>query len=179
VGQAKLSLAASKDAASVVDAAMGGGKPVTLSHRDYLPGGKGSVFSSHAGAYYDKQKKQYFKVLRETMTPAEWSQMSGGPGDHPVHDPQRLYDLVRGTIPQLGRKATVNLIRAKTGMRGWAPGKNMAYTGASLQSMPLGALEGIARDAGFPRAIRKAGRQALVDFILARTHGPSNPGTNP
>lgn len=171
VGQARLSLSASKDAASVVDAAMGGGKPVSMSHRVYIPKNSTAATLASVGkggtSYWDPKKKQYYKIAHETMGAQEWAQLSGGQSPHPVSDPNRLYDLVRGTIPQLGRKATINLIRAKTGMKGWAPGKQMSYTGAQLHGMPLGELEGLARDAGYKGPLgKKSNRQAITDYLL-------------
>jgi hypothetical protein len=163
VGQARLSLSASKDAASVVDTAMNGGKPTSVHQKIYIP--KGSTMESLAQvgkggtSYWDPKKKQYYKIASVSV--------AGGQELHPVHDPNRLYDLVRGTIPQLGRKATINLVRAKTGLKGWVPGKNMTYTGAQLHDMALSELVGLARDSGYKGPLgKKANRQAITDFIL-------------
>jgi len=162
-GQTRLSLSASKDAASVIDAAMGGGKPVSTTHRAYIPK-SASAFKAPAGAYWDPKKKQYYKVVHEDMSAGEFMQNGVG---HPVHDPNRLYDLVRGTIPQLGRKATINLVRAKTGLKGWSPGKQMPTGGDNLQSMSLGELKGLARDAGYKGPLGKnARKQAIVDYLM-------------
>lgn len=168
-GQQRLSLSASKDAASVLDAAMGGGKPVSMTHRAYIPGAAGHVkgLKPPAGAYWDPKKNQWYRIAHETMSAGEWGQLSGGGAPHPVHDPNRLYDLVRGTIPQLGRKATINLVRAKTGLKGWSPGKQMPTGGDNLQSMSLGELKGLARDAGYKGPLGKnARKQAIVDFLM-------------
>jgi hypothetical protein len=181
-GAARVSDSISKDAISMVQAAMGGGKPVSRTYRAYVPGGQGTnKFHTPPGAYWDPKKGNWYRIGHETMTPQQFNQLTGqgGAGSGAISDPNRLYDLVRGSLPQLGRKATVNLIRAQTNMKNWSPGKNMNYTGADLHSMPLGVLYGIAKDAGYPKVIRKAGRQALVDFIMSRVHNPGHPGANP
>jgi|SRR5215472_15600415 len=187
IGAAKVSDSISKDAASVVEAAMGGGKPVSMTHRAYIPKTGAFAFKAPPGAFWDPQKKQYYKVVHETMTPGEWQQASGmgATGTH-ITDPNRLYDLVRGTIPQLGRKATINLIRAQTGMKGWAPGKKMNYGSNELHGMPTGMLVGVARDAGYPGVLGKqVNRQRIIDWLLHVNPGPNpnlgagGPGTNP
>ena len=175
VGAAKVSDSISKDAASVVEAAMGGGKPVSMTHRAYVPGFAGTnKIKPPAGGYWDPKKQRYYRVVHETMSSGEWAQMSGtGGGQHPITDPNRLYDLVRGTIPQLGRNATVNLIRAQTGMKNWFPGKKMGYNGAALQGMGLGMLKGLARDSGYKGNLgKRANKQAIVDFLMHATPSP-------
>jgi hypothetical protein len=187
IGAAKVSDSISKDAASVVEAAMGGGKPVSMTHRAYLPKTGLSSLKAPPGSFWDPKRKQYYKVVHETMTPGEWQQASGmGAAGTRISDPNRLYDLVRGTIPQLGRKATINLIRAQTGMKGWSPGKKMNYGSNELHSMPTGMLIGVARDAGYPGVLGKqVNRQRIIDWLLHVNPGPNpnlgagGPGTNP
>jgi len=170
VGQARMSASLSKDAASAVQAAMaGGGKPVSHTTRDYIPKGSLQYLQAQSGkmasAYYDAQASKkagypmYYRVVHETTM---------GPQAHPITDPNHLYNLIRGTYPQLGRKATINLIRAQTNMRGWSPGKQMQYTGSQLHSMTLPELEGLARDSGYKGKYGVKNRQAITDFLLHR-----------
>jgi hypothetical protein len=186
VGQVKLSDSISKDAASVVEAAMGGGKPVSMTHRDYLPlkirrGGvlvpNPAVTLASVGkggtSYYDSNRKgipkgmsPYYRIVHEDMSAGAWNQAKGG-GPHPISDPNRLFDLVRGTIPQLGRSATINLIRAQTGFKNWSPGKKMSYSGSDLHSMGSGMLKGLARDAGYKGNLgKRMNKQAIIDFLM-------------
>lgn len=179
-GSAKVSDSIQKDAISLIQAAMGSGKPVSRTYRAYIPGAAGHVkgLKPPAGAYWDPKKGQYYRIGHETMTANEWKQQTGE-GGTAITDPNRLYDYMRGSLPQLGRKATINLIRAQTGHKNWSPGKQMTYTGHDLQVMPLSELRGIARDFGFPHVGgAKTTRQMLVDYVLGRIHTP-HPGHNP
>ena len=160
---------------------MGGGKPVSMTHRDYIPKGTPAERLASVGkggtSYYDPKKKQYYKVVHEDMTAGQYQQVygEGSGGQHPIHDPNKLYDLVRGTIPQLGRKATINLVRAKTGLKGWSPGKNMQYSGNDLHGMSLAELKGLARDSGYRGPMgAKFNRQRAVDFLMHATPSPAD-----
>jgi hypothetical protein len=178
-GAAKVSDSIQKDAISLVQAAMGGGKPVSRTYRAYVPGAAGkNKFHPPSGAYWDDKKGQYYRIGHETMTASEWQQQTGEGGDaqHPITDPNRLYDYMRGSLPQLGRKHTINLIRAQTGMKNWKPGQKTSYSGHDLQVMPISELKGLARIYGMPKVGgAKTTRQMLVDFILGNVHN-AQPG---
>jgi hypothetical protein len=182
-GATKLSDSIQKDAITLVQAAMGGGKPVSRTYRAYVPGAAGkNRFHPPSGAYWDPKKGQYYRIGHETMTASEWQQQTGEGGDaqHPITDPNRLYDYMRGSLPQLGRKHTINLIRAQTGMKNWSPGQKTNYTGHDLQVMPISELKGLARIYGMPSVGgAKTTRQNLVDFILSHVHTGGHPGQNP
>lgn len=181
-GQTKISDSIQKDAISLIQAAMGGGKPVSRTYRAYIPGKATPLIKPPAGSYYDPKRKQYYRIGHETMTASEWQQQTGegGTGQHPITDPNRLYDYMRGSLPQLGRKHTINLIRAQTGMKNWTPGQKTNYSGHDLQVMPISELKGLARIYGMPKVGgAKTTRQMLVDFILGQVHQPHHPGANP
>lgn len=178
IGAARVSDSISKDAISLVQAAMGGGKPVSRTYRAYVPGKALPGLKPPAGSYYDPKRKQYYRIGHETMTAAEWQQ-STGEGQTPITDPNKLYNYVRGSLPQLGTKATINLIRAQTGQKNWSPGQQTTYTGHDLQVMPISELKGLARDHGYKFISgAKTQRQALVDWLLSRVTAPE-PGANP
>jgi predicted nucleic acid-binding Zn ribbon protein len=123
-----MALSAVKDASAVVEAAMGGGKPVSMTHRNYIPKGSTAETLASVGkggtSYWDPKKKQYYKVVHETMSAQEWQQQYGGGDVHPIADPNRLWTLVRAEVPMLGRKATLSLIRAQNpAWKNWTPGK--------------------------------------------------------
>jgi hypothetical protein len=116
------------------------------------------------------------------MTAQEWQQQTGegGNAQHPITDPNRLFDYMRGSLPQLGRKHTINLIRAQTGLKNWKPGQKTNYTGHDLQVMPIAELKGLGRIYGMPNVGgAKTTRQMLVDFILNRVSSGGHPGANP
>lgn len=168
-GAARVSDSIQKDAISVIQAAMGSGKPVSMTHRAYVPGKALPGLKPPAGSYYDPQKKQYYRVVHETMTPQEWRQMTGegGAGTHPITDPNRLFDYMRGTLPQLGRKATIRLIRAQTHHPNWSPGQKTSFTGNDLHTLPTAELKGLARRNGYTGPLgKKYSRQAIVDYLM-------------
>jgi hypothetical protein len=177
-GATRISDSISKDATSMVQAAMGGGKPVSRTYRAYVPGGQGTnKYKVPPGSYWDPKAGRWYRIGHETLTDQQFAQLSGtggGAGQTAISDPNRLFDLVRGSLPQLGRKMTVNLIRAQTGQKNWSPGKQ-TYSGSDLQAMPIGELRGIGREFGFKGNFKN--RQALVDFLTVNQ--AHNPGVNP
>jgi hypothetical protein len=164
VGAARVSDSISKDAISLVQNAMGGGKPVSTTREIYLPNNPIYKFKPPAGAYPGKGGR-YFKVVHETKP--------GQTGQHPITDPNRLFQYVRGSLPQLGRKATINLIRAQTGRKNWSPGQRVSFSGNDYHNMPLTELEGLARNAGYAGKFGKGNRQGIVDYLL---HVNPHPG---
>jgi hypothetical protein len=174
-GAARVSDSISKDAVTMIQAAMGGGKPVSMTHRAYVPG-SASAFKVPAGAFYDPQRKQYYKVVHETIPASQWSQMTGrGPaGVHPITDPNGLYEYMRGSLPELGRQKTINLIRAQTNKPNWSPGQKVSYSSNDLHNMPLSELSGLARDNGYAGKLGKmANRQRIVDYLMHVTPTPN------
>jgi hypothetical protein len=190
VTQARESASVGKDALSVLQAAMGSNKPISMTHRAYIPGAKGpSALTPHPGAAYDPVKKQWYKVVHETMTAQDWSKTMGRGvmgGQTSISDPNRLFQIVRGTYPSLGRQRTIKLIQAQVpGAQSWQPGKKISYNGAELHRMTLPELVGVARDHGYKGNTGKSFRQSMTDYILGiipnpnPTPVPYQPGVNP
>lgn len=178
VGAAKVSDAIQKDAISLIQAAMGGGKPVSRTYRAYVPGGAGkSKFAAPSGAYWDPKKGRWYRIGHETITPQEYQQITGevtGAGGHPISDPNRMFRYMRGSLPQLGRKATINLIRAQLNVPKWNPGQRAAYVSGNLHGMPISELKGLARDNGYTGPLgKKASRQAIIDYLIHVTPTPN------
>jgi hypothetical protein len=167
-GQARMSLSATKDARTVLEAAMGGGKPISMTSRDYIPDSKGKIPPvGVSGAYYDPQKNSWYKIQHETKPPA---------GGTPIIDPNRLFQIVRGSSPELGRKATINLIRAQVpGAKNWTPGQKVHYTGKELHGLGIGELTDIAQGRGYKGKTGAKNRQAMTDFILGISPAPYLP----
>jgi hypothetical protein len=166
VGQARVSDSIQKDGISIIQAAMGSGKPTSTTHIVWLPPNPIYKFKPPAGAYPGKGGR-YYKVVHLTQPTLS--------GHHPITDPNQLFEYMRGSLPQLGRKATINLIRAQTHRPNWSPGQKVAYGGNDLHAMPLSQLEGLARDNGYAGKLgKKANRQAIVDYLLH-----INPNPNP
>jgi hypothetical protein len=170
---------ASQNAASFLDSAMNpnGGKPITRTTKHWIPHHSPENLAAASGRssqyHYDPQRKQWYLYQRETLTPEEWAQRGGYSGPTPITDPNRLYNLVRGEVPNLPKKALINLVRAKTGQQNWSPGQKTSHTGEELHSLTRDELMGIAADRGLRRPTGKWGKQQLIDYILHTN--PSGP----
>ena len=173
IQQQRLKLQQQKNAMAMVDAAMNpnSGKPITQSVKYYIP--KGSLAELRAAdgkmadAHYDPAKHQWYQYQRLTLTPQQWAAHGGYSGATPITDPQRLYDLLMGAgIP--GKMAR-NLVRTRTGINDFTPGKPVNYTAAELKGLPFDEIRGIALARGFkPDPKHPHTSQQLIDFILAR-----------
>lgn len=161
------------NAMSIIDSAMNpnGGKPITMTVKTYIKKGSPMAFRAESGkmgsgVHYDPQRKQWYTYQRVTQTPADWAKQGGYTGPVPISDPNRLYDLVRGSVPDLPKKVVVQLVRAKTGQQNWSPGQKTSYTGNELQGLTRDELVGLASDRGLRRIGSNYSRQQLVDYIL-------------
>jgi adenylate cyclase class IV len=157
------------------------GKPVTQTVRTFIPKGStqeaGLITAAVTGkvphdTHYDPKRKQWYTYSNVTLSPQEWAAQGGYKGATPVSDPQRLFDLVRGSYPNFPKPALVRLVNQKLGLKDWTPGVKGNYTADELHTIgkqSFSELRGIALNKGWnPPKKRNATVQMLVDFILSR-----------
>lgn len=111
-------------------------------------------------------KNHYYITETVHMTP---QQVERTYGSGFAADPQQLYDLLIGS--NIPRAMAVKLVRTKTGVSDFAPGKPVTYTAEDLAGIgrkSFNELRGIALARGFkPNPKHKATTQTLIDFILS------------
>jgi hypothetical protein len=163
-----------KNAMSLIDAAMGTGKPVDITTKLPLSGlqlqGVKTAWLEGKrvpDTYYDKKTHTWYQYQTQHMTPQSWAQQQGVKGVTPVTDPNDLYNLLIGAGTP--KSMAQSLVRIKTGLSGWSPGKTSSYTPSSLGQMTTDELRGIAIQRGFKAAgnMANVARQRLIDFISA------------
>jgi hypothetical protein len=170
------------NAMSLLDAAMGYSKAITLTQKQVLSGAQlNSVQLSLIqgkrvpDVWYDGKTKQWYQYQRVTQTPQEWAQAGGPNGATHITDPNQLYSILIGA--NVNKSLAESLIKARTGLGDWAPGKQVNYAAPDLAQKSLDELRGIATQRGLKSATGVKNKQRLMDFIMA--HNPAAAtGTN-
>lgn len=173
----RLQVQQQRNAMSLIDAAMGkdSSKPVTLTRKVNLQANDPLVIAAltnpqhpPADVHRDAQGNWYV-YKKETLTPGQWMASSGVPNAGGMHDPNQLYQLlIANNTPKAMARS---LVRAKTGLNDWTPGRNVGYNAADLARMSLRKLERLAEARGFSGQEPQT-KQAAIDFIIS-----TNPGT--
>lgn len=161
------------NAMAIVDAATGGNHPVTITHRVNLDQSQGATAMAlgKTDVHRDSKTGKYYRYEKVSMTP---TQLVGAgyelPGNAPITDPQRLYDLLRGA--QIPAPMALKVVRAKTGINDFSPGQPVNYDHGTLSGMTTTELRGIAEGRGYKYPRKAPSRGNLIDFITSR-----NPST--
>ena len=163
------------NAMSLLDAAMGYGKAITLTKKQVLAGPQlsGAILAAASGkrvpdTWYDKNTGQWYQYQRVSMTPQQWAQQGGVNGSTHITDPNQLYSILIGSGVNKG--VAESLIKARTGLGDWTPGKQVAYQASDLAQKSLDELRGLATQRGMHNPTKIKGKQPLIDYIMA--HNP-------
>lgn len=169
--RARLNKNLKKNAMSIIDSVSGRSKSgVTLTQKHYLTDAQGAVSAiKNTKVHYNPKapKGQRYYVYETVHLSPQQAERQYGSGY--ASDPQALYDtLIGSNIP---RPVALNLVRTRTGVHDFSPGKPVRYTAEDLRNIgkkSFNELRGIALARGFkPNRKKPANTQQFIDFILS------------
>jgi hypothetical protein len=159
-----------KNAMAILDAVTGRSKGgMVITHRRELSPAQGAAMAyrnSKVQIVRGADGKNHYYIEETVHLSPQQVQRQYGSGF--AADPQQLYDLLIGS--NIPKAMATKLVRTKTGVHDFQPGKPVAYTANDLAAIgrkSFNELRGIALSRGFkPNPKHKANTQNLIDFIL-------------
>jgi hypothetical protein len=170
VSQQKANHVAQANAMAILDHAMAPSArtSITLQHKVILDAAKGLITS---GARKDPKTGQYYIYEKRTLTPdAAIAQGYNLGGNAPTTDPNKLYTILTGS--NVSSALATKLIRTKTGIHDFSPGKDVNFSIPSLAGMSNPDVMALARARGWKGGGK---RNELLHWIVL--HNPSTPAT--
>jgi len=173
---ARASARSQSNAMALVDKAMSPTHrgTLTLNTKSYIPKNSPAELAAASGttknAYWDPKKSQWYTYGKKTLTNAQaLAQGYDLGGNTPVSDPQKLFTLLRSAgIPAA---TAIKVIRVKTGIGDFQPGKPTDYNAHTLAGMTNKDLMDLARARGYKG---RGTRNVIINYIMSR-----NPASAP
>lgn len=154
-------------AMSILDAVTGGSKAGTITQKQWMTdtAGSAAMLSGKTNVFKDPKTGKYYTYVTNHLTAHELQRKYGSGY---ANDPQQLYDLLTGS--NIPKQMALKLVRAKTGVGDFQPGKPVVYSHNDLVAVgkrSFNELRGLALARGFkPNKNHPANSQMLIDYIM-------------